>query len=89
MSYTKGDNRRLITSEAISNDWTGSRVMADTEFWERGNTNIVLFWTPQDTLTHASIGKMGSNGRIPASEPMALVTVRRWIAAPGEQESVK
>lgn len=84
MTYTRGDNRRLIHALALENGWTlQSPVWSDTEIWERRESNITLIWTPRDTLTHSSISLSGQ-GRYPAPPRMGLVKARDWLSAPGE-----
>lgn len=84
MTYTRGDNRRLIHALALENGWTGSRVSLDTEVWERRESNVVIAWTGRDTVHYASINIQDSAGRIPAPPRMGLVKARDWLTAPGE-----
>lgn len=87
MTYTRGDNRLMIEREAKANGWTlAPPVWSDTEVWERRESNVVIVWTPRDTVTHASINIQGSAGRIPAPPRMALSHAREWLAAPGEPQ---
>lgn len=93
MTYTRGDNRRLIDSEAHQHGWTVSPEYSDgygyTVSYQRRKSNITVRWTPRDTVTYASINIQGQAGRVSAAPRMALVQTRQWLSAPGESEVTK
>lgn len=81
MSYTRGDNRKLIVGEARQHGWTVVERDFHNMVITRGESNIWLVWTVRDTLSYASINVDGGAGRVPAAPRMALVQARQWISA--------
>lgn len=88
MTYTRGDNRKLIKSEARQHGWTWTETETVTGdihmLFTRRESNVLVVWSPRDTVRYASINIQGTAGYIPAAPRMALVQTREWLSAPGE-----